>query len=84
MVLARSWEDLGLGKVLASLSTQAITEVQFIPFYLFCMYREFNVNSTLNSHNILVFYQIQHLLCHHHYYEISYLGVSTEHFRILY
>ena len=68
-VLARSkpWQDLGLGKmkVVTSLSMQAITEVQSIIFYLFYMYLEFNMNSTLNSHNILVFYQIQSTLSSH-------------------
>ena len=41
------------------------TEVQFILFYLFCIYRVFNVNSTLNSHNIIVYYQIQSTLSSH-------------------
>ena len=84
----RSWQDGGRGKTekpARSFSTCLCRHGGSIyPLFLFCMYSEFKVNSTLTSHNILVFYQIQQILCHHQYYKISYLGVSAEHFRILY
>ena len=62
-----SWHHQGLGKmeVVTSLSMQAITEVQLTLFYLYCMHRAFCVNSTLNSHSILVVYQIHSTVSSH-------------------